>query len=78
MNKAIISKAHEEGGDLMSSECLASAFLTLGIGETEPIDESEPLTYKAPLQSPQARQWKEAMSQDWQVLVENHTFDIVA
>jgi len=78
MNKAIISKAHEEGGDLMSSECLASAFLTLGITEMEPIDESEPLTYKAALQSPQARQWKEAMRQEWQALVENHTFDIVA
>jgi len=78
MNKAIISKAHEEGGDLMSSECLASAFLTLGITEMEPIDESEPLTYKAALQSPQARQWKEAMRQEWQALVENYTFDIVA
>ena len=84
-------KAHEEGGDLTSSEHLASAFLTLGIAdtsedeaETEPIDgprpdnESEPLTYKAALQSPQARQWKEAMRQEWQALVENHTFDIVA
>jgi len=84
-------KAHEEGGDLTSSEHLASAFLTLGIAdtsedeaETEPIDgprpdnESEPLTYKAVLQSPQARQWKEAMRQEWQALVENHTFDIVA
>jgi len=72
-----MSKAHEEGGDLMSSEHLASAFLTLGIAdtsedeaETEPIDgprpdnESAPLTYKAALQSPQARQWKEAMRQE--------------
>jgi len=77
-NKAIMSKAHEEGGDLTSSERLASAFLTLGITETEMIDESEPLTYKAALESPQARQWKEAMRQEWQSLVENHTFDIVA
>jgi hypothetical protein len=32
MNKAVMSKAHEEGGDWTSSERLASAFLTLGIG----------------------------------------------
>ena len=70
-------KAHEEGGDLVSSERLASAFLTLGIAETEPIDESEPLTYKAALQSPQAREWKEAMQQEWQALVGNQTCDIV-
>jgi len=92
-NKAIMSKAHEEGGDVTSSERLGSAFLLLRIGETsedeaeiEPIiesttveceNESEPLTYKAALRSPQARQWKEAMRQEWQALVENHTFDIV-
>jgi len=76
-NKVIMSKAHEEWGDLISSECLASAFRTLGITETETIDQSEPLTYNAALQSPQARQWKEAMSLEWQALVENHTFDIV-
>ena len=74
-NKAIMSKAHEEGGGITSSEHLASAFLLRGIGdsisddeaEIEPIiepttveckNESEPLTYKAALQSPQARQWK--------------------
>jgi len=88
-NKAIMTKAHEEGGDLMSSECLASAFLLLGIAETsgdvakiEPIVESsnerEPSTYKAALRSPQASEWKEAMRQEWQALVENHTFDIVS
>jgi len=76
--KTIMSKAHEEGGDFRSSECLASAFLTLGIAETEPTDESELLTYKAALESPQARQWKDAMRQEWQALVENHTFDIAA
>ena len=98
-NKAIMSKAHKEGGDVTSSEHLASAFLLLGITETsedeaeiEPIiepdtiesatnksldNESEPLTYKAALRSPQARQWKEAMHQKWKALVENHTFDIV-
>jgi len=59
-NKAIMTKAYEEGGDLTSSECLASAFLLLGIAETsgdvaeiEPIVESrnegEPSTYKAAL-----------------------------
>ena len=90
-----MSKAHEEGGDLTSSEHLASAFLLLGIAEVsseheaeieqtsesitvEYDNESEPLTYKAALRSPQARQWKEAMRQEWQALVENHTFDIVA
>jgi hypothetical protein len=79
-----MGKAHEEGGDLMSSERLASAFLTLGIAdtsddeaETEPVDENEPATYKAALQSPQATEWKEAMRQEWQALVENQTFDIV-
>jgi len=104
-NKAIMSKAHEEGGDLTSSEYLASAFLLLGIAEAsedeaeiEPIsesitaeieptsesitvecdNESEPLTYKVALRSPQASQWKEAMHQEWQALVENHTFDVVA
>jgi len=66
-NKAIMSKAHEAGGDLMSSGRLASAFLTLGIDETS-ADEAgtEPLTYKTALQSPQAREWKEAMCQEWQ------------
>ena len=99
-----MSKAHEEGGDLVSSERLASAFMGLGIAEptddteglriaeptddteglgiAEPTDdaeiEPEPSTYKAALRSPQARQWKEAMRQEWQVLVDNHTFDIVA
>ena len=83
-----MSKAHEEGGDLMSSERLASAFLTLGIAETSedeadtelingPENESEPVTYKAALRSPPAREWKEAMRQEWQALVENHMFDIV-
>jgi len=99
INKVIMSKAYEEGGDVMSSEHLASAFLLLGIteasedeAEIQPIiepdtvksatnksldNESELLTYRAALQSPQARQWKEAMRQEWQALVENHTFDIV-
>ena len=94
-----MSKAHE-GGDLTSSERLASAFLLLGIAETsedeaeiEPIvesdtvesatnesldNESELSTYKAALRSPQASEWKGAMRQEWQALVENHTFDIVA
>jgi len=87
-NKEIMSKAHEEGGDLMSSEHLTSAFLLLGIAKAsedeakmEPTieceNESEPPTYKAALRSPQARQWNEAMHQEWQVLVENHTFDIL-
>jgi hypothetical protein len=35
-----MSKAHEEGGDLMSSERLASAFMTLGIATTSE-DEAE-------------------------------------
>jgi hypothetical protein len=77
-NKAIMSKAHEEGGDLTSSERLASAFLMLGIAETSADDsENEPLTCKAALQSPQAWEWKEVMRQEWQALVEHHTFDIV-
>ena len=91
-NKAIMSKVHEEGGDVTSSDHLASAFLLLGITETsedeiEPIiesvtieceNESEPLTYKAALRSPQAREWQDAMRQQLQALVENHTFDSVA
>ena len=99
INKAIMSKAHEEGGDVTSSEHLASAFLLLGMTETsedeaeiQPIiesdtiesatsksldNESEPLTYRAALRSPQARQWEEPMHQEWQALVENDTFDIV-
>jgi len=99
INNAIMSKAHEEGCDVTSSEHLASAFLLLGITETsedeaeiQPImerdtvesatnksldNESEPLTYRAALRSPQARQWKEPMHQEWQALVENDTFDIV-
>jgi hypothetical protein len=73
-----MSKAHEEGGDLTSSERLASAFLTLGIAEiSEDEAETEPLTYEAALRSPQASEWKEAMRQEWQALVDNHTFDIV-
>jgi len=72
-NETILSKVHEEGGDMTSSERLASAFLPLlriddsisdDEAEIEPIiepttveceNESEPLTYKAALQSPQAR-----------------------
>jgi len=89
-NKVIMSKAHEEGGDVTSSERLASALLLLGIGDSISEDEavepttvdcenkSELLTYKAALRSPQAGQWKEAMRQEWQALVDNHTFDIVA
>jgi hypothetical protein len=76
-NKAIMSKAHEEGGDLTSSECLASTFLTLGIAEHTDEEEIEPTTYRAALRSPQAREWKDAMCHEWQALVENHTFDIV-
>jgi len=88
-----MSKAHKEGGEVTSSEHHASVVRLLGIGEIsedeaeiEPIiepttvkceNESEPLTYKAALQSPQARQWKAAMHQEWQVLFENHTFDIM-
>jgi len=76
-----MSKAHEEGGDLASSERLASTFLTLGFApsddETEIKAEIEPRSYKAALQSPQASEWKEAMRQEWQALIENHTFDIV-
>ena len=77
MNKAIMSKAHEEGGDLTSSERLASAFLTLGIAEHNDEAEIEPTTYRATLRSPQAREWENAMCHKWQALVENHTFDIV-
>ena len=66
-NKEIMSKAHEEGGVFTSSEHLASTFPLLGIAEAsedeakmeltiECKNESEPLTYKAALRSPQARQ----------------------
>jgi len=81
-----MSKAHEEGGDLTSSERLASAFLSLAItesfndeAEAESINrsENEPTTYMAALRSPQAREWKEAMRQEWQALVENRTFNVV-
>ena len=40
-NKAIMSKAHEEGGDMTSSERLASAFLLLGISDLISDDEAE-------------------------------------
>ena len=39
--------------------------------------ENEPATYEAALRSSQAREWEEAMRQEWQVLLENHTFDAV-
>jgi len=68
-----MSKTHEEGGNWMSSEHLASAFVTLGIAgaaeasedEIETINglENEPATYEAALGSPQAREWEEAMRQ---------------
>ena len=45
---------------------------------TECENESESLNYKATLRRLQAREWKEAMHQEWQILVENHTLDIVA
>jgi len=91
-NRAIISKAHEEGGDVMSSEHLASTLLLLRITKTSEDDikpiiesatiecenESEPLTYKAALRSPEAREWQDTMHQEWQALIENHTFNIVA
>jgi hypothetical protein len=75
-NKAVMSKAHEEGGDWTSSERLASAFLTLGIAgsaraaeagenEIETINgpENESAAYDAALRSPQAREWEEAIRQ---------------
>jgi len=68
--------------------CLRNALHLLGIvatsedeAEAEPIDgsqpnnESEPLTHKAALRSPQARGWK--ICQEWHALVGNQTFDIV-
>jgi len=72
-NEVAMHKAHEEGGDLVSSASLASAFLTLGIAgstkatagedEIETINgpENEPATYEAAIRSPQAREWEEAM-----------------
>ena len=79
-------KAHEEGGDFTSSERLASAFLSIAItdssndeAEAETINrrENKLTTYLAALRSPQAREWKEALRQEWHALVENHTFDVV-
>jgi len=61
-----MSKAHEEGCDLVSSERLASAFMSLGIAESTDEVEIEPTTYKAVLQSPQASEWKDAMHREWQ------------
>jgi len=62
----------------MSSEHLASAFLSLGIpgtakageDEIETINgpENEPATYEVALRSPQAREWEEVMRQEWQTL----------
>jgi len=85
-----MSKAHEEGGDWTSSQRVATAFLTLGIAEaTEAAEageneietingpENEPATYEVALRSTQAREWEEAIRQEWQVLIENHTFDAV-
>jgi len=87
MNKVLMSKAHEEGDNWMSSERLALAFMSLGISgaakagedEIETINgpENEPATYEVALRSPQAREWEEAIRQEWQVLIENHTFDAV-
>ena len=50
-----------------------------GEDEIETINgpENEPATYEAALRSPQAREWEEAMRQEWQALLENHTFDAV-
>jgi len=90
-------KAHKEGGGLVSSAYLASAFLTLGIAgntgvaeagnaeapaggdgiETINGPENEPATYEVALRTPQAREWEKAMRQEWQALLENHTFDTV-
>jgi len=79
-------KAHEEEGNFTSSERLASAFLSLASTESSNVKaeaetinrpENEPTTYLAALRSPQAREWKEAIRQEWHTLVENHTFDVV-
>ena len=64
------------------TESPALALLTFGIADEtekahEPEVENEPATYKAALKSPQADMWKEAMRQEWQALIENHTFDVV-
>ena len=37
----------------------------------------EPLTFNAALHSPEAAQWQEAMQEEYDALVENHTWDIV-
>jgi hypothetical protein len=39
--------------------------------------ENEPATYEVALRSPQAREWEEAMCQEWHALIENHPFDAV-
>jgi len=75
MNNVLMSNAHEEGGNWMSSEHLASAFLFLGIAGTAQAGEDEietingpenkPATYDVSLRSPQAREWEEAIGQKW-------------
>lgn len=37
----------------------------------------EPLTFNEALRSPEAAQWQEAMQEEYDALVENHTWDIV-
>jgi len=74
MNKVLMSKAHEEGGNWMSSEHLILAFLLLGIAgvakagedkiETINGPENESATYEVALRSPQAREWEEAIRQE--------------
>ena len=63
------------------TESSASALFTFNTAEVESWkiteDEDEPATYQAALKSPQAEKWKQAMRQEWQVLIENRTFDIV-
>jgi hypothetical protein len=92
MNNAVMRKEHKEGVAWISSERLASAFLTLGIAgsatgraakagentiEMSNGPENELATYEVALRSPQARQWEEAIYQEWHVLIENHIFDAV-
>jgi hypothetical protein len=68
-NTDAILAVHNDFGDLAAQLKNLTALLNI-----VSID-SEPLTYKEAMASPDRDQWKEAMKREWRALIANKTFE---